>query len=335
MKSKLYDNLIEYSRKAIKCTKKYFDLNDLKFDHICYQTISKDDYKRALNELKDDIVVIKEIPHAGRMLTVANLKSKIEVNGVNIDRLEISEPKPKRVVRNRKFDHFSFYVKGNFDAAVDSLREQGKKISEIKQIGSHKFIKFSDNGIEIELRNKRLGGSSRVEEGNKYKEQKIKVNKEDKDSNLKKKLEYLMTKIDNEKESKLRALADYQNLQKRVEEQSKSTADIVNISILAELLDILDDFERSIENINTEEKEKVGIRMVRDKLQNLINKHGISEINCSIGDEMDPNYCEAVGVVAVEDEDNTIQEIVQKGYKMDGDERVVRPIKVIIGKKSK
>lgn len=352
MKAEFFDKLKDYSQKAIKVTKKYFNLDDLNFDHICYQTVSKDDYRAALKQLEEDIEIIAEIPHAGRMLTIAKLKNKIVVDGVDIDRIEISEPKPKRIVKSRSFDHFSFFVKGDFEHAIEKLREQGVKISEMKQIGSHKFIKFIGANVEIELRNKRLGddidGSlldkdlhgSRQDLGHldDLKKEKGSLLTKDENNGVELKDDFLKLKrqFEEEREGRLRALADYQNLKKRVEEEQKNFISITNAVILGELLDILDDLDRAIKNMKVEEKEQVGIRIVRDKLKKIIDTNGLVEIKYKVGDTLDPDFCEAVGIVAVEDKetDNTIREIVQKGYKVKDGDRVVRPLRVIVGKKS-
>lgn len=338
MNAEFFRKLDEYSKAAIKLAKKYFKMEELEFDHICYQTVSKKDYKRALKQLEGEADIIGEISHTGRSLTLARLLKPITIDGVAVTTLEVAEPKPKRVVQSRSFDHFSFTVKGSFESAIDTLRSKGAKISEIKQIADHKFVKCIGlkTGVEIEFRNKKLaeavkgqdvkrrkrrGGSSIIEQVKKS------VQKKKKGADLERKLKQ-------EREKGLRALADYQNLAKRFEEERKKITTLANAVILGELLDILDDFDRVIDNLKVEEKEQVGVRMIRDKLRQVIDANGLEEIKCTIGDKLDPNMCEAVGVVAVEKEkeNNTVKQIVQKGYKMKEGDQVVRPVKVIVGK---
>ena len=55
MDTNIHQKLKEYSQAAIKLTKRYLDLKGLEFDHVCYQTVSKKDYREALNELKKNI----------------------------------------------------------------------------------------------------------------------------------------------------------------------------------------------------------------------------------------------------------------------------------------
>jgi molecular chaperone GrpE (heat shock protein) len=98
----------------------------------------------------------------------------------------------------------------------------------------------------------------------------------------------------------------------------------------------LDDFDRALKNLKVDEGEQVGLRMVREKLQKIIDTNGLEPISSDVGNKFDPNVCEAVGVVAVEndDEDNTIREVVQTGYRMKDNGQVVRPLKVIVSKKN-
>ena len=77
------NNLEKYAQKAVKIATKNLDLNKVRFDHVCYQTVSDKDYRKALNELKDEIRIVSEIPHAGRRITLADLKNPINIkNGI-------------------------------------------------------------------------------------------------------------------------------------------------------------------------------------------------------------------------------------------------------------
>lgn len=334
-----FEKLEAYSKAAIEFAKMYFDLNELVFDHICYQTTSKEDHSNVMEQLQSDVDLIGEIPHAGRMLALARLKNPIKVGNVIIDLIEVAQPKPKKIVQARNFDHFAFMIKGDFEKAVNNLRKKEAKISEIKQILDHKFLKCIDEKteVEIEFRNKKLeeavgkgplksrktrGGASIIETI------KNRVVKDKTGSRLQKHLE-------DERERKLRAIADYQNLQKRFAQERKKITVLANAIILGQLLDILDDFDRTLQNLKIDEKDQVGIRLVRDKLVRLIDSNGLVGIKRNVGEKFDPNMCEAVGVVAVtkDEEDNTIREVVQKGYVMKEGEQLVRPVKVIVGRK--
>jgi molecular chaperone GrpE len=184
-------------------------------------------------------------------------------------------------------------------------------------------VKFLEKGFKIELRNINLGKSSKCFDNG----EDVAKTGISKDTKLQE-----LLKI--EKEKRLRALADYQNLQKRIEEDRKRINAVGNLMILGQLLYILDDFDRVLTN----SKDKVdGIVMIRDKIKSLIVNSGLEEIECKVGEKLDSNQHEAVGVVAVTDEskDNSVKEIVQKGYKVSESGEIVRPSKVIVGKRGK
>jgi molecular chaperone GrpE len=325
-------SLEKYAKNAILVAKKYFDTkNEIQFDHISYQTLSLADYHKALQELKGDIELIDEISHAGRLLGIALFKVPFSSEGILIDKIEISEPKPKRIVTQRIFDHVSFSTGGNFERAVEKLKKQGVKISEVKQIGTTKFIKFKESDIEIELRNNRIAGD-KIQQKAGVEQQKEGITHKDVYED---KIKFLKKQLEEEKEKHLRALADYRNLEKRATDEKKNLSIITESILLSKLIDLLDDFDRTIENLKIEEKDQVGIRLVRDKMQKIIDASGLEEIKCLIGDKLNPEIHEAVGIVVVakDEENNTVKQIVQKGYKLSKMPVIVKHVKVIVGKK--
>lgn len=325
MSTKFTKQLRKYSQRAIDLTTQYLNVDEIKFDHVCYQTISKVDYKNAQKELESFMDILREIPHAGRMLTIGKLKKPIDINGFTIDRLELSEPKPKKTVKARNFDHFSFTVGDNLDEIKNRLNTKGVKISEIKQIHNSRLLKFVEGGIEIELRNNRLGDEILESEQSKTISEKQVSPDED-----------LSQQLEIERQAKLRAIADYQNLQKRINDERARMSVESSVAILGRLLEVIDDFDRAIENLKVEERDQVGLRLVRDKIQQIVDNYGLEEINCSLGDQLNPDIHEAVGIVAVDkkEQNNTIQQILQKGYKLKEGTAVVRSTKVIVGKKN-
>lgn len=319
-----YKELKDYSQKALLLARKYIRLSDFSFDHVCYQTESSKDYEKALDELSKHIEERCELPHAGRRITVARLKDSIKLEGVVVDKVEISEPKPKRTVQERHFDHMAF-VTDDFDKSIDKLRKEEVKITEVKSIGKHRIAKFVEDGVEIEIRNIHVCDEL-VNDKKDEDDKQVNANDERDDSSLK-------DQIKKEREAKLRALADYQNLQRRLENERMSIRSMANSEILGKLLEVMDDFDRALTNMKVSEEDQVGIRMVRGKLDKIVDDSGLEEIECEVGDDFDPNNFEAVGVVAVDKkDDNKVQEIVQTGYKMTQSDSVVRPVKVIVGK---
>jgi molecular chaperone GrpE (heat shock protein) len=127
-----------------------------------------------------------------------------------------------------------------------------------------------------------------------------------------------------------RAAADHQNFKRRVEEERSENARIANITLIINLLPIVDDFDRAFMNIDPTVAGLnwvEGVRQVQKKLHNLLEMMGVAEINAD-GEPFDPSVHEAVSQAP--GEENRVVAVAQKGYKL-GD-RVIRPAMVVVGK---
>jgi molecular chaperone GrpE len=126
-----------------------------------------------------------------------------------------------------------------------------------------------------------------------------------------------------------RAAADYQNLKRRVEQEREEFARLGNASLIINLLPLLDDIERALENVDARLAGLTwldGIRLIYRKFQALLEMSGVSEIQAD-GQPFDPNLHEAV--MYGEGEEGKVINVVQKGYKLNG--RVLRPTMVVVG----
>lgn len=121
----------------------------------------------------------------------------------------------------------------------------------------------------------------------------------------------------------LRALADYQNLQRVSTERIANSKNEGKISVIKGLLSIMDNFERAKEAGEVSE----GIELIYNSLLSLFDDNKVEEINPNIGDNFDDNFHEAiVPISGTEENKNTIALVQQKGYKI-GD-KVIRYAKV-------
>ena len=96
----------------------------------------------------------------------------------------------------------------------------------------------------------------------------------------------------------------------------------ITSDIVADLLPILDNFEKAINTDTQDESFKNGMEMIYNQIQDVLKKLGVEEIVC-INKTFDPNYHEAV--MHVEDDkygEKEIVEVFRKGYKIG--EKVVR-----------
>jgi molecular chaperone GrpE len=126
-----------------------------------------------------------------------------------------------------------------------------------------------------------------------------------------------------------RAAADFQNLKRRVEQEREEFARLGNASLIINLLPLLDDMERALENVDARLAGLTwldGIRLIYRKFQALLEMNGVSEIPAD-GQQFDPNLHEAV--MYGDGEEGKVINVVQKGYKLNG--RVLRPTMVVVG----
>lgn len=134
------------------------------------------------------------------------------------------------------------------------------------------------------------------------------------------------------KDQLLRRAADFDNYRKRMIKEKQETFDYANANLLADLLDSLDNFDRTVEASATATDVKTivdGIKMVNTSLvQMLENKYGLASY-AQEGDEFDPDIHEAIGRMEEEGiEKETLKQVYLKGYKLK--DKVIRNAKVMV-----
>ena len=127
-----------------------------------------------------------------------------------------------------------------------------------------------------------------------------------------------------------RAQADFINYKRRIEQERNETVKFANATLALDLLPVLDDLERALDNITPKLAGLTwvdGIGLIYRKLQAILELHGLTEIE-ALGQPFDPNLHEAV--LYGEGEEGKVVEELQKGYKLH--DRVLRPTMVKVGK---
>jgi molecular chaperone GrpE len=127
----------------------------------------------------------------------------------------------------------------------------------------------------------------------------------------------------------LRLHADFDNYRRRVRLDMEAAEKYRAQSLVADLLPILDNFERALQVQVEDEKAKSllqGMEMVYRALIEALKKEGVEVIE-SVGKPFDPHVHQAVMQVDDQNyEPNTVVEEFQKGYKLK--DRVIRPAMV-------
>jgi len=126
-----------------------------------------------------------------------------------------------------------------------------------------------------------------------------------------------------------RAVADYRNLENRVQIDGAALADYSKTNLVKRLLPVLDSLDQAVEGAIQSEADSAwlkGVMMSIKQLRQVLVEEGLLEIDVS--ETFNPNLHEAVEVK--EGEDGKVLETVQRGYTLNG--KVVRPARVVVGK---
>lgn len=142
----------------------------------------------------------------------------------------------------------------------------------------------------------------------------------------------LEAQIEELKKEALYKAAENDNWRKRMMQQKEEAVAYANASLLGDLLDSLDNFDRTIDAAKDAKDAKTiadGIKMINKSLVSMLeSKYGLSSFGKE-GDEFNPDEHEAIG--RVEDEKvkkETLQQVYLKGYKLNG--KIIRHAKVMV-----
>jgi len=136
-------------------------------------------------------------------------------------------------------------------------------------------------------------------------------------------------------EMRLRALADTENVKKRLLREAEEMKKYAGESVLADLLPVLDNLDLALahtENLDPACKNFViGVDMTRKLFLDAVKSHGLVAVDATRGVEFNPEFHEAIGTANEPDlGNNSIAQVVQRGYILKG--RLLRPAKVLVNK---
>lgn len=124
-------------------------------------------------------------------------------------------------------------------------------------------------------------------------------------------LNQLQSVLEEYKNKYLRAIADYQNYERRVQEEKKYLRDQIRSETLMAFLPLLDHLEKAELFIKDP-----GLKMIKDQFVGTMKSLGVQEVEL-MGREFDPHCAEAIEVVPG-DVDNIIVEVTRKAYSLNG-----------------
>jgi len=124
-----------------------------------------------------------------------------------------------------------------------------------------------------------------------------------------------------------RARAEFSNYKKRIEKELQQAVDNGQLNSLTEILPIMDDFSRALDNIPNDLKANpwvMGTSLILKKFDKVLEQYAVQEID-PVGQPFDPHLHSAIGMDESTSKfpSGTVTATLQKGYR--SGERVLRP----------
>lgn len=136
-------------------------------------------------------------------------------------------------------------------------------------------------------------------------------------------LEELEQKVRELEDHLKRAVADYRNFEKRMEEEKKETIKYANRELLLRLIPAFDTLFLAEKFIKDED-----LKVTIKHIGNVLSDVGVERVE-TVGKIFDPNFMEAVATE--EGEDHKVIDEIRPGFMLYG--RLLRPAQVKVGKK--
>ncbi|MGH8670083.1 MAG: nucleotide exchange factor GrpE [Burkholderiales bacterium] len=136
-------------------------------------------------------------------------------------------------------------------------------------------------------------------------------------------------KLEEQREQMLRALAETENVRKRLQAEAAASQKYALERFADSLLPVVDSLEAAMNSADVS-----GIEVILRQLKSTLEKANIREINPAPGERFDPHRAQAMAAVEAPPgemrEPNTVVAVMQKGYSLH--DRVLRPALVTVAK---
>ena len=133
----------------------------------------------------------------------------------------------------------------------------------------------------------------------------------------------------------LRLYSEFENFRRRSAKEKLTLMETASEGILAKLLPVVDDFERGLAAMSSEDADpkatQEGIQLIYDKLQYMLQQAGVKPMEIEKGTPFDTEFHEAITQIPVEEAEmkGKIVDVTEKGYMLQ--EKVLRFAKVVTG----
>ena len=150
-------------------------------------------------------------------------------------------------------------------------------------------------------------------------------------SELKMQIDALKKENADLKDQVLRRAADFDNYRKRMLKEKQDVFDYANENLLHDLLESLDNFDRTVDAASNAKDVKSiadGVKMINASLVKMLeDKYNLSSYGAP-GDAFNPDEHEAIGSVQGAVAEPVLKEVYLKGYKLK--DRIIRHAKVMV-----
>ena len=143
-------------------------------------------------------------------------------------------------------------------------------------------------------------------------------------------VERLRNELDREHEMYLRALADFDNYRRRIDQERAVVAQRGKRDLLLSLLELLDSFDRAMALMDESSTASEGVRVVHRQLESLLNAQNVTPFE-SVGETFDPQIHEAVSSEPSDQfKPGTVTHEDRRGYRWGGG--LLRPARVRVAR---
>ncbi|MBQ4161762.1 MAG: nucleotide exchange factor GrpE [Parabacteroides sp.] len=153
------------------------------------------------------------------------------------------------------------------------------------------------------------------------------------EANEENELDALQKKYNELNDSHLRLMAEFDNYRKRTLREKAELIKNGGESALTNLLPVVDDFERALQNLRTAEDMKAvgeGVELIYTKFMSYLSQQNVKPIE-TVGKAFDDETSEAVALIPAPDPEmkGKVLDCIQTGYTLN--EKVIRHAKVVVG----
>lgn len=160
----------------------------------------------------------------------------------------------------------------------------------------------------------------------------VQTDEQKQDENLEELLEQAQAELAEAKDQVLRTQAEMQNVRRRAEQDVEKARKFALERFSKDLLPVLDNLERAIDSADQENEQlkplREGVELTQKNFLEVLARFNLERLD-PVGEPFDPQMHEAISMVPAPDaEPNTVINVAQKGYALNG--RVIRAAMVVV-----